>query len=541
MRFMYARAGLLLLWAGCLPALDPRLETGFQAIRAENLRADLTYLSSPALAGRLSLTRGDDAAAGFVAAEFAKAGLKPLNGDSFLQRVPLIEYRVDRVHSLLTVERNGRRTEYRYGAGFGGGGPREAAVRAPVVFAGYGITAPEFGYDDYAGLDARGKAVLVFDHEPQETDPKSVFNGTGNTRYANTYVKVLIAQKHGAAALMVAPEPNRKHPTAGERMLKIPNAAERLRLLRPQALADGDNRIPLVSVTEAAAAQMLAATGRTPAELQSAIDATLRPASAPLDGVTADLRIGMEEWRRGESANVIGMLEGSDPALRGETIVFSAHHDHDGEWDGRVHPGADDNGSGTVGVIELARAYARNSERPKRTLVFAVFTAEERGLLGSYYYAAHPLRPLAGTRAVINFDMIGRNESPSPQTDGLMEIRGDTANELNLIGTINSPAYRAAVERVNEEVGLRLNYKWDDDTAQNIFQRSDQFPFVLHDIPAVWWFTGFHPDYHQVTDTVEKINFAKMEKIVRLAYLAGFALGDAAEPPRFLANPRSGK
>lgn len=133
--------------------------------------------------------------------------------------------------------------------------------------------------------------------------------------------------------------------------------------------------------------------------------------------------------------------------------------------------------------------------------------------------------------------MIGRNETPSTQTDGLISIAADTSNELNLIGTINSPDYRAAAERENQRVGLKLNYKWDDDAALNVFQRSDQFPFALHDIPAVWWFTGFHPDYHQPTDTVDRINFAKMEKIVRLAYLTGWSFADSATTPRFVARP----
>jgi Zn-dependent M28 family amino/carboxypeptidase len=237
---------------------------------------------------------------------------------------------------------------------------------------------------------------------------------------------------------------------------------------------------------------------------------------------------------------VVGLLEGSDPKLKSETIVFGGHFDHEGVWDGKAYPGADDNGSGTVGVIELARAFARNPEKPKRTLVFAVFAAEERGLLGSYFYAANPARPFAGIRAVINFDMIGRNEAPSQQTEGLTEIAPDTANELGLIGTINSPDYRAAVERENERVGLRLTYKWDQDSALNVFQRSDQFPFAIRDVPAVWWFTGFHPDYHQPTDTVEKINFEKMRKILQLAYLTGWSFADAAAPPRYVQAPMPG-
>jgi Zn-dependent M28 family amino/carboxypeptidase len=193
-----------------------------------------------------------------------------------------------------------------------------------------------------------------------------------------------------------------------------------------------------------------------------------------------------------------------------------------------------------VGVVELAHAFAKNPFQPRRSLLFVVFAAEERGLLGSYYYLQHPLRPLETTRAVINFDMIGRNETPSDQTQGLSEIAPDTSNELNLVGAKYSPDFRAAVEHANSRIGLNLNYKWDDDAALNIFFRSDQFPFVLCDIPAFWFFTGFHPDYHQGDRHGRPHNFAKMEKIVRLAYLTGWSLADAPTPPRFIANPAAG-
>jgi hypothetical protein len=528
---------LLLLSASVAAALDPRVAPGFDLIREKDLRADLTFLASDALEGRWSLRRGSEAAIQFIVAEFTKAGLKPLTGNSFLQTVPLIEYRADGEETRITLERGGQKKVFRYFRDFYGSGPNEGTVRAPVVFAGYGITAPEFGYDDYAGIDARGKIVLVFDHEPQETDPHSRFNGLGNTRYANTVVKIVNARKHGAVGLLVAAEPNRKHLSTEDRIRTVPGGGDRLLRLPPQALAEREANLPMLSISDALTAKLMSAIHRKPGEVQAAIDASLKPLSAPLPDTQVEMRIVLRERRRGNSANVIGMLEGSDPQGRNESVFFTGHYDHDGDWDGQVHPGADDNGSGTVGVIELARAFARNPERPKRTLVFAIFAAEERGLLGSYYYVEHPLRPLASTRAVINFDMIGRNETPSPQTNGLIQIAPDTSNELNLIGTINSPAYRTTVERGNEEVGLRLNYKWDQDAALNIFQRSDQFPFTLHNIPAVWWFTGFHPDYHQVGDTVDKINFAKMEKILKLAYLTGFAFADQAEPPRFLERP----
>jgi Peptidase family M28 len=544
MRALLRGSGLVLLAAGVAAqaptgAVDPRMASGFDSIREQDLRGDLTFLSSEALAGRMSLQPGSEVAIEWIAGEFQKAGLEPAAEGSYFQVVPLVEYRPDIAAMRLALSRGGEVRAFTYLKDFYGGFARDVTLTAPLAFAGYGISAPELGYDDYANLDARGKIVLVFDHEPQEREPRSVFNGVGNTRHANARLKALVAQQHGALGVLVAPEPLRKHPSNIERLTRIPGFAERIRRFPAQAIAEDEVRIPLLSLDDETTRTLLASQPRTPGELQGAIDASLKPASMALPDTTVDLRIANSETRRGTSRNVIGVLGGRDPARRQDTIVYSGHYDHDGVFDGKLFPGADDNGSGTVGVVALAHAFARNAERLRRTLLFAVFAAEERGLLGSYYYAQHPLRPLETTRAVINFDMIGRNEARSPQTEGLIEIAPDTSNELNLIGTINSPEYRAVVERANRAVGLSLSYKWDEDAALNIFQRSDQFPFARHDIPAVWWFTGFHPDYHQPTDTVEKINFAKMAKIVRLAYLAGWTFAEEDGNPRFLASPRT--
>jgi peptidase M28-like protein/PA domain-containing protein len=486
--------------------------------------------------GRLSLARGSEIAAQWIVSEFGKAGLKPVADGTYLQPVPLVEYRTDRQASSLTVERDGVKRTLHFPDAFGNF-PHEVTISGPVVFAGYGITAPELKYDDYAGLDARGSVVLVFDHEPQETDPKSIFNGTGNTRYATSRVKLLNAQKHGAVAMLVVAEPNRKHPSNQERTARIAGSQQSTARIPSQALQGDDLGIPLLTVSDQVAADLLAPAGKV-GELQASIDRDLRPASRLIPGTQAQVHIVNRETRRATSANVVGLIEGSDPALKNETIVFSAHYDHNGPAaNGGSYHGADDNGSGTVGVVELAHAFASNPVKPRRSILLVVFAAEERGLLGSYYYVQHPLRPLATTRAVINFDMIGRNEAPSDQTKGLIEIASDTSNELNLIGAKYSPDYRAAVEEGNRTVGLRLNYKWDDEASLNVFFRSDQFPFVLYDIPAFWWFTGFHPDYHQVTDTVDRINFAKMEKILKLAYVTGWKFADEPTPPRFIPNP----
>ena len=524
--------------------LDNRIGRGFRLIRQANLRADLTFLSSPPLEGRLSAERGDEAAVQFIAGEFSKAGLRPIvpsfEGPSYFQEVPLIEFTPDPRETTLVLERGDVKRPFAFAVDFSGGFPRDITVRAPVVFAGYGITAPEYGYDDYAGLNVSGKIVLVLDHEPQEDDPKSIFNGYGNTLHAASRVKALNAQLHGAVAVMVMNEPNRKHPTNTERSARIPSPRQALSRIPSQELADSDVRIPLITVTDRLSNDLLATCGKKPSELQAAIDATLKSAGLELPDTVVDLRMANATVRRTHTTNVMGVIDGIDLHLRPETVIFSAHHDHNGARDGLIYPGADDNGSGTVGVIELARSFGVNGNvaKPKRSVMFIVFGAEERGLLGSYYYVAHPVRPLNTTRAVINFDMIGRNEAPSPQTDGLMEIAKDTSNELNFTGTAYSPEYRAAVEYANREVGLKLSYKWENDAALNLFARSDQFPFIQKEVPAVWWFTGFHPDYHQSTDTVEKINFDKMEKILKLAYLTAWVIGDADNPPKFRGDPR---
>jgi hypothetical protein len=522
----YHRVPLFLI-AAILYAQPPaRLQPGYDSLQPERLKADLTFLSSDALEGRRSLERGSEVAIQWIASEFAKAGLKPLVGDSYLQPVPLIEFTPDRSLTTLTLIHNGGRESF-HAPDASSSFAHEVTVSGPIVFAGYGITAPELNYDDYAGIDAKGKIVLIFNHEPQETDAASVFNGIGNTRYANNNYKLFNAQRHGAVAVLAMPDPN--HHTQTRRMTA---ASARI---PPEALVEGGPSIPLFLVGAPVSEALFAAAGKKASDVQTAIDAKPAPASFEIPGERVELQTVLASHRRGTSYNVAGLLEGSDPALKAETIVFSGHFDHDGMGPQGIYHGADDNGSGTVGVVNLARAYAMNPVKPRRSILFIVFAAEERGLLGSYYYVSHPLRPLATTRAQINFDMIGRNEAADPRV--ITEISPDTSNQVGLIGADYTPDYRETVERQNKVVGLNLTYKWDLDSYNQILFRSDQYPFLLHDIPAVWWFTGFHPDYHQVTDTVEKINFEKMAKILKLAYLSGFEFADEQNTPRL--QPRA--
>jgi hypothetical protein len=221
----------LLFATSALFAQPPaQFATGYDSLQPGHLKADLTFLSSDALEGRRSLQRGSEVAIQWIASEFAKAGLKPLVGDSYLQPVPLIEYTPDRELTTLTLTRNGSHESF-HAPDATSSFSNEVSVSGGVVFAGYGITAPELNYDDYAGIDAKGKIVLIFNHEPQETDPDSVFNGIGNTRYANNTYKLFNAQRHGAIAVLAMPDPNHK-----EAVRRVTVATARI---PPEALSDG--------------------------------------------------------------------------------------------------------------------------------------------------------------------------------------------------------------------------------------------------------------------------------------------------------------
>jgi Zn-dependent M28 family amino/carboxypeptidase len=240
------------------------------------------------------------------------------------------------------------------------------------------------------------------------------------------------------------------------------------------------------------------------------------------------------------------MIEGSDPELMNEVVIIGAHHDHNGSDEDIVYNGADDDGSGTVGVMAVAEAYAaaaERGERPRRSVIFAIWDAEERGLLGAWYYTLRPLFALPRTAAVLNLDMIGRHEEVP--ADGGGRFRGlevqsaeSNANAVNILGYSRTPQLAAAIDAANTrlaDVGaisnaltLRMRY---DNNASNLLRRSDHWPFLQNDVPAVWFHTGLHPDYHTPFDDPERIEYEKMTRIVRLVYQTSWDLSNAEGRP----------
>jgi hypothetical protein len=329
-------------YAGLVPVLAAAvlLAASGPEISMDRVTADIAFLSSAEFQGRAAMQAGGDLAARFLAAEFLKAGLKPFDGKQYRQEIPLVSSVPDISASGLTLFRNGTREVFKPGDGFQGGFKEDVQLTAGLVLAGYGITAPEYGYDDFAGLDARGKTVVILGREPQEDNPASAFRGTGLTVHAALRVKRMNAQAHGAAAVLLLPGPTPAAPASAQSTTRGWAAT----------LYDEETRIPMLTLTESAAAQVVP----DYRQLQERIDMSGRPASGEVAG-TLEIRLVQRERSARNTYNVIGLLEGSDARLKSEAVVLGAHYDHLPSRGAFVYPGANDNASGVAAILEVAR------------------------------------------------------------------------------------------------------------------------------------------------------------------------------------------
>jgi Zn-dependent M28 family amino/carboxypeptidase len=230
-----------------------------------------------------------------------------------------------------------------------------------------------------------------------------------------------------------------------------------------------------------------------------------------------------------QTRNVVGVLEGTDPKLKDEYVLVTGHYDHVGQKGPFIYHGADDNASACAAVMAIAEAF-RAAGPPKRSLMFLVFEAEEDGLLGAFHYVNNPVVPLANTVAVLNSDMIGRDED-DPQWNTHAE---DNRNQVNVVGTLYNPDLRRVIDAQNRDIGLRLDYKTDSDDPEGWFARSDHYPFAVKGVPMVMFNTGEHPDYHTTNDTWDRINYPKIEKITKLIYLSAKDLANSQNRPKFI-------
>lgn len=450
----------------------PAAPTAAPEISGERIRAHVEFLASDALEGRETGTRGYDVAALYAATQLELAGLQPAgDAGSFFQRVPL--RRASLESSAVTISTAD-------GKAIAASVPddllvwpnltaKAVDVTAPVVFAGYGVTAPEQGYDDYAGLDVKGKVVLVVSNAPP------TFPSETRAHFASVTVKLRTAAEHGAiGVLRMAGAEDRKRYT----WQQTQSFAEEpvLTWVTPSGDAGtGDGRLAVAAaVSPDLASRLLATAGLTVAQVDAAANEG-RVQSRPLP-ITCSVQM-TSRWEEISSVNVVGRLAGSDPTLADTSVVLTAHLDHTGlgrPVDGdRIYNGAYDNATGAAIVLELARAFAAAPKRPRRSVVFVLLTAEEQGLLGSQYFAKYPGTTVGRIVANVNLDM---------------PLFLTASSDVTAFGAENSTLDIAVAEAV-KRVGFTLSP--DPLPQENLFVRSDQYSFVKQGIPAVYLIPGF--------------------------------------------------
>jgi len=473
------------------------LDLSDQAIE-QRLQHDVTYLSSDELEGRGLQTRGLDLAADYLAKQFRAAGLKT----DLYQGTPFQEFKLyssgttGSVQSL-TIQLPGMAAQS-LTAGHDYNSLMVTPSKPfdfPLVFVGYGITDRQRKYDDYAGVDVRGKAVIVLRHEPQKHLASSPFAGTEFTDQAYLLEKVRNAFGHGAVAMILC--------TDAATLAEDPSPSPPDTLIEAELTSGiGTESLPVVHCRRALVEQWIQTSlGRSLSDLEQQIDATLKPQSAELTGARVQGKVSIV--RPGKVVrNVVGVLEGQGD-LAQETIVIGAHYDHLGRggWgslasgaNDEIHNGADDNASGTAVLIEAARHLAALPQPRRRRVVLIGFAAEELGLYGSKQYVQDPLVPLSETIAMLNLDMVGR----------LRDQR------LTMFGTGTAVEWPEWLAQLMAPRGLRLQME------PSGFGPSDHAPFYEHGIPVLHFFTGFHPEYHRPTDDPQRLNIAGMRQVTGL-------------------------
>jgi Zn-dependent M28 family amino/carboxypeptidase len=457
-----ALAGAAVL-AAATPSIDPKLYLD-----------DVRYLASPELRGRMTGTPELERAAAFIAGKYREFGLRPANGKDYYQAFEFTASARPGKDLRLTVTEQGKSRQLRIGDEFAVFGFSHAGRFAGTpVFAGYGITAPEQHYDDYAGLDVKGKVVVVLRHAPK----------SGNFGQHESFAsKASNAKMHGAAAVIL-----------------VSHAIDEKHL--PLVISEGpdDAGIPYVQVEEDVASSWFAAAGKPLAGVVETINGGKPDSFAFPSSVGIDANVDLVR-----DLKTVHNVDAYLPGATDEYVIVGAHYDHLGlggqyslapSMTGTVHPGADDNASGTAGVIELARWFSRQPKQ-KRGILFLTFAGEEEGLLGSAFWAAHPELPIEKAVAMVNMDMIGR-------------VRG---GKLYIGGTATGSTLRGLVQQLTaRNTELNVDYSEGPEAGS-----SDHTSFIAKGVPSLFFFSGLHSDYHKPGDTWEKIDAPDAAKVLQL-------------------------
>ncbi len=491
-------------------------------ITADDLRGYLAVLASDEFEGRETGQEGQRKAAEFIAAHFEKLGL-PTIGDpdqgrgTYFQNIAFTAESWDNGQIELTI--NGE--SYRHLSDFlsfpSANSNRERFATGQVIFLGYGIDDPK--YSDYKGKNLEGKTILIYMDEPVDNDGNSWLTGTPALSPWSTdwQRKLEVAQQHGVSTVLLI-DPDIKK-SVGE--------ARKTLLSSEMHMGGGGNAEGRFAnnmfISSTLAKEIVGKKMKKFVKLRDGIKKSGKPAHIDLP-----CRLSMVQKKNKRQllgSNVLGFIEGSDPRLKNEVVVVSAHYDHLGKKGPAIYHGADDNGSGSSTVMDIAQAFAqakKDGQGPRRSVLCLLVSGEEKGLLGSEYYSEHPVFPLENTVADVNVDMIGRTDQKHDGNPNYIYVIGSNRLSTDL-HDINEAANA-------EYAHLDLDYTFNAKNDPNRFYyRSDHYNFARKGIPSIFYFSGVHKDYHQPSDTVDKIMFDKMEKIGRLIFYTTWELANREE------------
>ena len=465
----------------------------------KKIRTNLEFLASDELEGRESTTKGETISSLYIAKELERYGVKPFGDDATYFQNFEVEVRWVDENSKVTFIADDGETELKLGDDFllsRNPMPGEAysGKNYEIVFAGYGVTANSYGYDDYANIDVSGKVVLIFRDAPLLDDEK-VFSDEDHEKYSETNYKIETAVENGATGILFLP---RSSISKYWRWIKHRAISSSFKLAENE-VDKNEATIPVILLSLETAADLLSGDKFSFEEMsEEAENGELRRAFLLNKKVKLDYKT-YKEIRT--SRNIIGIIEGTDEELLNEYVTFGAHYDHVGITEGEIYNGADDNGSGTVAILEAARRIALLKEN-NRSILVIFHAAEEKGLLGSKYLTVNSTF-MEDLVVNINVDMVGRESIDSVFCIGSDKL----SNELHEL-----------VQKVNDEtVDFVLDYTFDDPNDPNrYYYRSDHYNYAKRGIPIVFFYDHMTEDYHKPTDDVEKIDFQKIEKISTL-------------------------
>lgn len=498
---------------------------GLRTITEKELRYHLEFLGAREFRGRETPSPELEIATLYLGNWAKNAGLKSIMKDgSFYQTVPVTVTSVFQPNSRIRLSKGSGEQIYYYGKSFGGNFSASGSYYGSVVFAGLGLSDSKNGWDDLKDLDLAGRVVVILDEQRPGNKTES------GVSYSNRLNSIIsgIRNRGASAVFSVVNNEREEKMAAGVRIFDdIPSGrmgtlfdSQRTKFTPVPATNDEQTMTrPLLPFGQAEISHELAVEilGLSKSEIGEMFRMIKKGVQVP-SKVVSDIRVQLDvevEKYESVSRNVIALVEGSDPVLRKEYIVICGHHDHLGISDGEIMPGADDNGTATVALIEIAQALM--TERPKRSVLLCWFTGEEKGMNGSHYFINNCPVPVENITTCLDMDMLGRNNPDS----------------LYLVGSdLLSSGLDASINKVNKKSGINFgfDYRYSNLThPQRVYFRSDHYPFIRFGIPSVWFFCGFTPDYHTPKDALESIDYTKFYKVTKLVYLTAYDIGNMKE------------